>query len=107
MYPTRNVSGKWTAHWLRLLALLAPALPAFMTVIICTDLGLWSPRLWRVICAAGGHPVMRIRTDCTVALTGSPRRLARLLVPGPGHAWVSPPSPSSLFAQGRGGWYGK
>ncbi len=83
-----NQEGAWTPHWLRLIALLAPAIPATMPVVVCTDRGLWSPRLWRAIRAAGWHPVMRIRTDCTVAPTGAPRCLARLLVPGPGHAWV-------------------
>jgi hypothetical protein len=83
-----NQEGEWTPHWLRLIALLAPAIPATMTVVACTDRGLWSPRLWRALCAAGWHPLMRLRTDCTVAPTGAPRRPARLLVPGPGHAWV-------------------
>jgi hypothetical protein len=83
-----NQQGEWTAHWLRLIALLTPAIPATMTVVVCTDRGLWSPRLWRALRAAGWHPVMRLRTDCTIAPTGAPRRPARLLVPGPGHAWV-------------------
>jgi hypothetical protein len=83
-----NQEGEWTPHWLHLLALLAPAIPPSMTVAIFTDRGLWSPRLWRAIRDCGWHPVMRIRTDCTVAPTGAPRQMARLLVPGPGHAWV-------------------
>ncbi len=83
-----NQEGAWTPHWLRLIALLAPAIPATMPVVVCTDRGLWSPPLWRALRTAGWHPVMRIRTDCTVAPTGGPRRPARLLVPGPGHAWV-------------------
>jgi hypothetical protein len=83
-----NQEGEWLPHWLRLLDLLAPAIPAAMTVAVFTDRGLWSPRIWRAIQAHGWHPVMRVRTDCTVAPTGGPRRLARLLVPGPGHAWV-------------------
>lgn len=83
-----NQKGEWMPHWLRLLALLAPAVPATMTVIVCTDRGLWSPRLWRAIRDHDWHPVMRIRTDCTVAPTGAPRQLARLLIAGPGHAWV-------------------
>lgn len=80
--------GEWGTHWLRLLATLAPALPATMHVLVFTDRGLWSPDLWRAIRAHGWHPVMRIRTDATFAPTGGPRRLARLLIPGPGHAWV-------------------
>jgi hypothetical protein len=73
--------------WYVLSALLAPAPPAAMAVVVCTDRSVWSPRLWRAIRACGWHPIMRIRADCTVAPTGS-RRLARLLVPGPGHVWV-------------------
>ncbi len=83
-----NQAGEWMPHWLRLLDLLAPALPAAMTVAVFTDRGLWSPRLWRAICDHGWHPGMRIRTDCTVAPTGAPRQPARLLIAGPGHAWV-------------------
>lgn len=80
--------GAWTPYWLHVLALPAPALPATMTVVVCTDRGLWSPRLWRAIRVVGWHPLMRVRSDCTVAPTGGSGRLARLLVPGPAHAWV-------------------
>jgi len=45
-------------------------------------------RLWQAIRAQGWHPVMRVRTDCTFAPTGGPRRPARALVPAAGHAWV-------------------
>lgn len=83
-----NQQGEWIPHWVRLLALLAPAVPASMRIVVFTDRGLWSPRLWQAIRAQGWHPVMRVRTDCTFAPTGGRRRHARLLVPGPGHAWV-------------------
>ncbi|MDQ6906570.1 MAG: transposase [Chloroflexota bacterium] len=85
-----NRAGEWVPHWLRLLDLLAPAIPASMTVAVFTDRGLWSPRIWHAIRDHGWHPVMRLRSACTVAPTGGPRGLARLLVPGPGHAWVGP-----------------
>jgi hypothetical protein len=83
-----NQGGEWLPHWLHLLALLAPAIPATMTVTVYTDRGLWSPRIWRAIRDHGWHPVMRVRSDCTFAPSGEPRQLARLLIPGPGHAWV-------------------
>ena len=80
--------GPWIAPLQALLAALAPAVPATMTVLVLTDRGLWSPHLWRAIRAHGWHPVMRIRPDATFAPRGLPRRPARTLVPGAGHAWV-------------------
>ena len=85
--PPRG-KGEWLPHLERLLALLAPAVPASMTVLVLTDRGLWSPRLWRAITANGWHPLMRIRPDATCAPTGERRQRARELVPGPGWCWV-------------------
>jgi Transposase DDE domain len=80
--------GPWIAPLQTLLAQLAPAVPDGLTVLVLTDRGLWSPRLWRDITAFGWHPLMRIRPDATFAPRGQPRRPARTLVPGAGHAWV-------------------
>jgi hypothetical protein len=80
--------GPWMAPVQALLTQLAPAVPPTMTVLVLTDRGLWSPRLWRSITAIGWHPLMRIRPDATFAPLGGYRRPARDRVPGPGHAWV-------------------
>lgn len=80
--------GPWIAPVQALLAALATVVPTTMRVLVMTDRGLWSPRLWRSIKDFGWHPVMRIRPDATFAPRGQPRRPARTLVPGPGHAWV-------------------
>jgi hypothetical protein len=80
--------GKWVPPLLALLALLAPAVPAGMTVLVMTDRGLWSPRLWRSIKEIGWHPLMRIRPDATFAPVGLRRQQARELVPGAGCCWV-------------------
>jgi hypothetical protein len=80
--------GEWIPHLTHLLSLLAPAVPAPMTVLVLTDRGLWSPALWHQIGAVGWHPLMRIRPDATFAPTSLRRRPARQLVPGPGYAWV-------------------
>jgi hypothetical protein len=80
--------GPWVAPLQGLLARLAPAVPPLTTVLVLTDRGLWSPRLWQAIRANGWHPLMRVRPDATFAPLGLPRRPARTLVPGPGHAWV-------------------
>jgi hypothetical protein len=80
--------GKWIPPVQAMLAQLASAVPATMTVLVLTDRGLWSPRLWRSIKEIGWHPLMRVRPDATFAPQGLPRRPARTLVPGAGHAWV-------------------
>jgi len=80
--------GAWLPELERLLTLLAPAVPPTMTVLVMTDRGLWSPRLWRSIKENGWHPLMRIRPDATFAPTSQRRQRARDLVPGAGHAWV-------------------
>jgi hypothetical protein len=80
--------GAWLPHLERLLALLAPVVPPSMTVLVMTDRGLWSPRLWQRIKANGWHPLMRIRPDATFAPTGQRRQRAQELVPGAGWYWV-------------------
>jgi hypothetical protein len=80
--------GPWIAPLQGLLAQLGPAVPPTMTVLVLTDRGLWSPRLWRSITDVGWHPLLRVRPDATFAPQGQPRRPARTLLPGPGHAWV-------------------
>lgn len=80
--------GQWIPPLQTMLAVLAPAVPAPMTVLVLTDRGLWSPRLWRSIKDQGWHPLMRVRPDATFAPQGQPRRPARELLPGPGRAWV-------------------
>jgi hypothetical protein len=81
-------TGAWLPELERLLTTLAPAVPPTLTVLVLTDRGLWSPALWRHICALGWHPLMRIRPDATFAPTSQRRRPARALVPAAGYAWV-------------------
>jgi Transposase DDE domain len=80
--------GQWIPALQQLLTTLAPAVPRTLTVLVLTDRGLWSPRLWGAIREHGWHPLMRVRPDATFAPLSHPRRPARTLVPGPGHAWV-------------------
>ena len=80
--------GAWLPHLERLLALLAPAVPSTLTVLVMTDRGLWSPRLWRQIRENGWHPLLRIRPDATFAPAGQRRQRAHELVPGAGWCWV-------------------
>ena len=80
--------GAWIPELERLLQTLAPAVPTRMTVLVMTDRGLWSPRLWRQITHIGWHPLMRIRPDATFAPLGQRRHPARTVLPTPGGCWV-------------------
>jgi hypothetical protein len=83
-----NRPGAWMEPILGLVARLVPAVPADWTVLVLTDRGLWSNRLWDGLRGHGWHPVMRVRREATFAPLGHPRRRADALIPGPGHAWV-------------------
>lgn len=82
-----NVPGAWLPHILRLLQVLAPAVPAEMRVIVMADRGLWSPVLWEQIKALGWHPLLRIQESSTFALTGQGRQPVRTFVSEPDEAW--------------------
>ncbi len=83
-----NTRGPWIGPITGLLQSLEPSIPKHMSVLVMTDRGLWSPRLWKQIRAQGWHPVMRIRGDAVFQPVGGCRMPARRLIPGPGHAWV-------------------
>lgn len=80
--------GPWLPAILALLGLLTPAVPATWTVLVLVDRGLWSPRLWQTIRAAGWRPLLRLQRTCIVQPLGQGRQPAWQLVPGPGYAWV-------------------
>lgn len=83
-----NQPGPWLDPILDLLVQLQPAVPRELPVLVLTDRGLWSPRLWRTIQRLGWHPLLRIQERSTFQPTGGRRVPVRTLVPGPGHAWV-------------------
>ena len=53
--------GPWHPHWCGLLGLLQPAVPPGWTVVVLSDRGLESPRLFRAVVAVGWHPLMRVK----------------------------------------------
>ena len=83
-----NKKGPWILPIVELLQLLGPTVPQTMTVLVLTDRGLWSPRLWRGITALGWHPLMRVKGNTTFQPLGGCRQPASHLIPGPGYAWV-------------------
>jgi len=60
-----NEEGEWNKHWMDMLHLLNPAIPADYTVIVTTDRGLYSPTLFRFIIKMKWHPFMRINKGGT------------------------------------------
>jgi hypothetical protein len=53
--------GEWHPHWCALLARVAAALGPGWRVVVLTDRGLESARLFRAITALGWHPLMRVK----------------------------------------------
>jgi hypothetical protein len=60
-----NAKGEWNKHWLRMLGLIRHSIPSHYTVIVLTDRGLYSPKLFRHIRNIGWHPFMRINAGGT------------------------------------------
>jgi Transposase DDE domain len=56
-----NAKGAWHPHWCDLLARLRQALGDDWQVLVLTDRGLESPRLFQAITALGWHPLMRVK----------------------------------------------
>lgn len=56
-----NQKEPWHPHWGALLRLVQPAVPAGWTVVVLSDRGLESSRLFAEIVAVGWHPLMRVK----------------------------------------------
>jgi hypothetical protein len=83
-----NQKGPWVAPIMELLGAIKPAVPSDMRVLVMSDRGLWSPRLWNQIRSLGWHPLMRLKTNTVFQPQGGCRLPAMRLVAGVGHAWV-------------------
>lgn len=81
--------AKWRQHWLRLLRLLRPAVPADWTVVVLADRGLYARWLFRRIVRLGWHPFLRVRPAYTFRPSGKARwyRMSEL-VPQVGRQWA-------------------
>jgi hypothetical protein len=65
--------AEWRQHWLRLLRLLRPAVPANWTVLVLADRGLYAGWLFRRIVRLGWHPFLRVRPAYTFRPSGKAR----------------------------------
>jgi hypothetical protein len=78
----------WRPEWLRLLGLLAPALPSAWMVIVLADRGLYARWLFQAIVAHGWHPFLRVNLGGTFRPAGRARFAPlRRFVPTVGQRW--------------------
>lgn len=76
-----NQKEPWHPHWCALLRFVQPAVPAGWTVVVLSDRGLESARLFGEIVAVGWHPLLRVKAGGTFRPRGWMRwyPFARLL----------------------------
>jgi hypothetical protein len=55
--------GAWEPHWERMLKELAALVPPGWQVLVLTDRGMYSPRLFHCLVGLGWHPFLRIRAQ--------------------------------------------
>src|SRR4051795_4059580 len=63
--------GAWEPHWERMLRILAGRVPAGWQVLVLTDRGMYSPRLFRCLVGLHWHPFLRIRAQGSYRPAGS------------------------------------
>jgi hypothetical protein len=81
----------WEPHWERMLEQLAARVPAGWQVLVLTDRGMYSPRLFRCLLRLHWHPFLRIRAQGFYRPLGSHKWLnLEDLHPKPGQAWAGP-----------------
>ena len=81
--------GEWTPEFVRLLACLAPAVPAELTTVVLMDAGLRSPTLWDAVCGHGWHVIQRQEAGMYFRPMGWEEGCrADQFVRTAGHAWV-------------------
>jgi len=55
--------GEWEPHWERMLQEMAALVPAGWQILVLSDRGMYSPRLFRCLVGLGWHPFLRIRAQ--------------------------------------------
>ena len=83
-----NNKGKWIDPVCEPLDSLSVAIPTGVRVIVMTDCGLRSPKLWKKIHKLGWNPYMRQSINTVFCLDGGTRMPARSLVSAPGNSFI-------------------
>jgi hypothetical protein len=82
-----NVERVWNPEWVVLLDEFQYRLPAHWTVIVMTDRGLYSRRLYLAIRALGWHPLMRVTSGMFLKNGSKRAKSFSEFVPRPGGRW--------------------
>lgn len=83
-----NEKKSWNKEWLRMLRLVGRSIPRDFIVIVMTDRGIYSPRLFRRIVRLKWHPFMRINAGGTFCPEGScVFRPIKSFIEQPGMSW--------------------
>ena len=83
-----NEKKSWNKEWLRMLRLVRRSIPRDFFVIVMTDRGLYSSKLFRRIVRLKWHPFMRINTNGTFCPEGSGVfRAIKSFAEQPGASW--------------------
>lgn len=83
-----NRQGRWMRPIADMLRTVSLAVPEDMMVVVMCDRGLRSRLLWDQILSLGWHPYVRQSINTVFCPDGGTRLSARMLVPGPGYAYV-------------------
>jgi Transposase DDE domain len=70
-----NEPGAWEPHWERMLRELASSVEPGWQVLVLTDRGMYSPRLFHCLVGLGWHPFLRIRAQGFYRRVGSQKWL--------------------------------
>lgn len=82
-----NRKKAWMPIILDLLQRISEAIPRSHYVLVLTDRGLYSPRLYKRIKRYGWHPLMRINGQGQFKPRYRPARPIKSFLPGPGYQW--------------------
>jgi hypothetical protein len=103
-----NQKEAWHPHWCDLLRRLQPAVGPDWTVVVLSDRGLESPRLFQEVVAVGWHPLMRVKAGGKFRPAGwvrwytfgslAPRVGCRFAAAGRAYKTASPPLSCTLLA---------
>ena len=83
-----NQKGSWKRAVIDLLERFPPGSASGVSVVVMVDRGLWSQEIYQSIRRRGWHPLMRLQEEVFFRPQGEALNRARLMLPGPGHAWI-------------------
>jgi hypothetical protein len=82
-----NEEGQWNSHWFAMLKAIKASVPNNYMVIVMTDRGLYSPKLYKHIVKLRWHPLMRINAKGYFKEGGKPFQPIKSFAKAPNTSW--------------------